>query len=191
MPETKINVRSPFVKKYQHANLISVKIAVYIYSGTKTSDKGTAKYKLRKFPVGNNDYVLVDYSEIIRDYITPTSTTPLNSNKDYIKWVEIEEIIDKEYVPDCSDVSGFAVAQDGTITFPTSSSSDTVISKVEFRADADFTPGTGTSIAFYGPNTSGSPISRQATAFIKIPSGFSGFQTDTKTCVLTVDQPSS
>ena len=191
MPETKINVRSPFVKKYQHANLISVKIELYIYSGTKTSDKGTVKYKLRKFPVNGNDYVIIDYSEIIRDYVTPTSTTPLNSNKDYIKWVQIEEVIEKQYVPDCTDVSGFAVAQDGTITYPTSSSSDTVISKVEFRADADFNAGTGTSIASYDANTSGSSISRQATAFIKIPSGFSGFQTEQKTCVLTADQPSS
>jgi hypothetical protein len=191
MPETKINVRSPFVKKYQHADLISVLIELYIYSGTKTSDKGTAKYKLRKFPINNNDYVIIDYSEIIRDYVTPTSTTPLNSNKDYIKWIQIEEVIEKEYVPDCTDVSGFAVAQDGTVTLPVSSSSDTRITKFVFREDGDFIPASETTPARFAANTSGSPISRQLTAHIKIPSGFSGFQTDTKTCVLTADQPSS
>jgi len=189
---TKINVRSPFVKKYQHTNLVSVAIELYVYSGTKTTDKGSSKYVLKKFPVNNNDYVLIDYSELIRDYIIPTSTTPLNDNKDYIKWVQIEEIIEKEYVPDCTDLSSFSVAQDGTVTFPVSSSSGTRITKFAFREDSDFIPGSETTPPSFAANTSGSSISRELTAHIKIPSGFSGFQgTDTKTCVFTADQPSS
>lgn len=189
MPETKINVRSPFIKKYQDPDLLSVGIEIYVYSGTKTSDKGTLKYQLRKYPVNGNDYVVIDYAEIIRDYIKPTSATPLNDNKDYIKWVQIEEVIEREYTPDCTDISGFAVAQDGTITFPTSSSSDTVISSVVFD-DLD-NPATGTSIASYDPNTSGIPRLITATAKIRIPSGFVGNQTDTKDCPLSTSQPSS
>lgn len=187
MPETKINVRSPFIKKYQDPDLLSVGIEIYIYSGTKTSDKGTPKYKIKKFPVGNNDYVLVDYSELIRDYTTPTSTTPLNSNKDYIKWVQIEEVIEKEYVPNCSDITGFAVAQDGTITAPISSVID--IAKREY-VNPDYA-GSETLPPSWNANTTGSPITRTVNVYINVPSGFSGHQSEQKICVLTADQPSS
>jgi hypothetical protein len=188
---TKINVRSPFPLKYQASNLVYVELDIYVYSGTKTVDKGTVKYSLKKYPISGNDYVIFELAEIIRDYLKPNNNLLSNNVGEYVKWVQIEDSVVAEYIPDCTDISGFAVAQDGTITFPTSSSAATLINKVVFREDSDFNPGTGTSIASYDPNTSGSPISRQATAFIKIPSGFNGAQNETKTCVFTVNQPSS
>lgn len=191
MPETKINVRSPFPLKYQASNLVYVELEVYVYSGTKTVDKGDRKYYFKKYPIDGNDYVVFELAEIIRDYLVPDNNLLSNDVSDYVKWVQIEDSIVTEYIPDCTDISGFAVAQDGTITYPTSSSSDTIISKVEFRADADFNPGSETTPPSFGANTSGSDISRQATAYIKIPSGYHGYSTQDKLCVLTADQPSA
>ena len=48
---TKINVRSPFYKRYSASGLTAVELEIFIYSGTKTTDKGTSKYKLKKYAV--------------------------------------------------------------------------------------------------------------------------------------------
>ena len=128
MPEVKVNVRSPFPLKYQASNLVYVELEVYVYSGTKTVDKGDRKYYFKKYPIDGNDYVTFELAEIIRDYLVPDNNLLSNDVSDYVKWVQIEDSIVTEYIPDCTDISGFAVAQDGTITYPTSSSSDTIIS---------------------------------------------------------------
>lgn len=186
---TKINVRSPFFKKYSGTNVEFVDLAIYVYSGTKTTDKGTVKYKIRKYPESGNDYVIVDLAEIIRDYLKPNVTTPLNSNIDYVKWVQIEDTITQDFIPDCTDITGFAVAQDGTITHPTSSSGTQTIRSVNFE-DLD-NPGTGTSIASYNANTTGSAVTRTARVNIAIPSGNFNSGQENALCVVTADQPSS
>jgi len=186
---TKINVRSPFFKKYSGTNLRFVKLTIYVYSGTKTTDKGTAKYKLTKYPVGNNNYVIFDLAEIIRDYIQANIKTPFNSNISYVKWVQVEDETVSDFIPDCTDLTGFAVAQDGTITYPTSSSGTLTINSVVF-VDVD-NPMTGTSLASYNANTSGLPISRTAKVNIRIPSNFYQPLDENALCVVTTDQPSS
>ena len=93
MPEVKINTRSPFYIKYQQSSLVSVALDIYIYSGTKTTDKGTAVLSISKKPIGANDYVIFELSQIIKEYLEPTISLPLDSNKNYIKWVQIESTI--------------------------------------------------------------------------------------------------
>lgn len=90
MPETKINVGSPFFKKYQKTGLNRVSVDVYVYSGDKEDDTVEKVYTLIKTPVNGNDYVIFDLGEIIKDYLQPTITTPLNSNVDYAKWVRLD-----------------------------------------------------------------------------------------------------
>ena len=186
---TKINVRSPFFRKYSGTNVEFVDLAIYVYSGTKTTDKGTVKYKIRKYPESGNDYVIVDLAEIIRDYLKPNVTTPLNDNIDYVKWVQIEDTVTEEFIPDCTDITGFAVAQDGTITYPTSSSGTLTIRSVNFE-DLD-NPMTGTSLASYNANTTGSAVTRTARVNIAIPSGNFNSGQENALCVVTTSQPSS
>lgn len=93
MPETKINTRSPFFVKYTQADIQKVVLDVYVYSGTKDTSKGTKVITLTGNPIGNNDYVTFELSEIISEHIKPTVKTPLNSNVDYVKWVQLESTI--------------------------------------------------------------------------------------------------
>ena len=68
---TIINTRSPFYKKVSNANLYSVKLELYIYTGVYTTSSVTAnkKYTLKKEAVGNNTYVTFELSKLIRDYM--------------------------------------------------------------------------------------------------------------------------
>lgn len=68
---TIINTRSPFYKKVSNANLYSVKLQLYIYTGVYTTSSVTAnkKYTLKKEAVGNNTYVTFELSKLIRDYM--------------------------------------------------------------------------------------------------------------------------
>lgn len=185
---TKINVRSPFPLKYQASNLVYVELDIYIYAGQKTTDKGDVKYSLKKYPVSGNDYVIFELAEIIRDYLQPNNNLLSNDVSDYVKWVQIEDAITVEYIPDCTDITGFAVAQDGTITSPTSSLIN--IAKREY-VNLDYA-GSETLPPSWNANTTGSPITRTVKVYINIPSGFHGHQGDEqKICVLTADQPSS
>lgn len=93
MAEIKINTRSPIFKTYQQYELQKVVLDVYVYSGTKTDDRGFRKIRVEKKPTGTNDYVIFDISELIREYLEPTLDLPLDDNKDYIKWVELEATI--------------------------------------------------------------------------------------------------
>jgi len=90
MPETKINIRSPFYKRYQQADLEKVVLDIYVYSGTKNTDKGSPVITLEKTPIGTNDYVIFELSEILKEYLEPNINTPLNSNITYVKWLQLE-----------------------------------------------------------------------------------------------------
>ena len=67
---TIINTRSPFYKKITNANLHSVKLELYIWTGVY-SDRAAShlRYTLTKEEVGNNNYVTYEFSKLIRDYM--------------------------------------------------------------------------------------------------------------------------
>ena len=68
---TIINTRSPFYKKVSNANLYSVKLELYIYTGVYTTSSVTAnkKYTLKTEAIGNNTYVTFELSKLIRAYM--------------------------------------------------------------------------------------------------------------------------
>ena len=70
MPTTRIKARSPYYKKYSHADLNYVELDIRIYTGSFTSGlAGTPKYSLKKYEIATNNYVVFEVSELIRDYI--------------------------------------------------------------------------------------------------------------------------
>ncbi len=66
---TKINVRSPFYIKANNSSLVSAKMQLYIYTGSITIDKGSAKYTITKNAIDSNTYVVFEISELVRDYL--------------------------------------------------------------------------------------------------------------------------
>lgn len=69
---TIINARSPYYVKIEPASgtLSSVEMDLFIYSGTITTDKpSTATYTITKDVIGSNNYVIFEFTELIRDYI--------------------------------------------------------------------------------------------------------------------------
>ena len=66
---TKINIRSPFYIKVSNVNALSAIMELFIYTGTFTTDKGTAKYTISKNGIGINSYVVFEIAELVRDYL--------------------------------------------------------------------------------------------------------------------------
>ena len=69
--ETKINVRSPFYYKVSPSSgdIDTVTLDLFIYTGTKITDKGTAKYSITKSRLGDINSVTFELAELIRDYL--------------------------------------------------------------------------------------------------------------------------
>ena len=66
---TKINLRSPYYVKASNASLASATMELFIYTGTFTTDKGTAKYTITKNEISSNNYVVFEIAELVRDYL--------------------------------------------------------------------------------------------------------------------------
>jgi hypothetical protein len=67
---TKINVRSPFYIKPSNGSLVSATMQLYIYTGVFTTNKpASAQYTITKNEIDNNNYVVFEVSELVRDYI--------------------------------------------------------------------------------------------------------------------------
>jgi len=62
----KINVRSPYYITHEASNLTSVKIEIYIYTGTQTTDQGDIIYTLVSNAIDAK--VSLEISELIKDY---------------------------------------------------------------------------------------------------------------------------
>jgi hypothetical protein len=70
---TRINVRSPFYIKATPTvgTLIRVQMQLYIYTGEKltTPTSSELRYTISKAPIGSNNYVVFEISELVRDYL--------------------------------------------------------------------------------------------------------------------------
>ena len=70
---TKINLRSPYYIKVSKTDLTSAQIELYIYTGSFTANDsvaaGTLRYTITKKPLGTNNYVVFEVSELVRDYL--------------------------------------------------------------------------------------------------------------------------
>ena len=66
-----INTRSPFYIKVSDSTLATVTLQLYIYEGAKdtTPDAADLKYTVTKSELENNNQVVFEISELIRDYI--------------------------------------------------------------------------------------------------------------------------
>ena len=94
---TKINTRSPFYTDTRFDNdLTKGELRLYIYDGTKNTDKGTAKYNLTKtnainYVISGFNYkgISFEISELVRDYLDVTFDGGYNQ---YNKWVTAEQL---------------------------------------------------------------------------------------------------
>lgn len=66
---TIINTRSPFYTKIASDPLSSVEFKLYIWSELQSARPATPEYTLTKSEINNNNYVVFEISELIRDYI--------------------------------------------------------------------------------------------------------------------------
>lgn len=83
-----INALSPYYLNYTDTNLTLVKVDLYIYTGTQTTDRGAIKYSIEKKPY--NQLVSIEVSSLVKDYLTTDLTTQA-------VWVDI---ITTKYISD-------------------------------------------------------------------------------------------
>ena len=71
--QTQINLRSPFYVKVKQTGLTSVRLDLHVYTGTFVSNANvpdsTKRYQITKEPIGTNDFVVFELSELIKDYL--------------------------------------------------------------------------------------------------------------------------
>ncbi len=83
----KINVRSPYYKKYTHNSLgyvdLTISVATGLLSGINSNDE---KYSLRKYVKGSDNYVVFEIAELVRDYITTDFDGTYNNQT---RWVRL------------------------------------------------------------------------------------------------------
>lgn len=106
-----INVLSPYYINYDDADLTLVKVDLYIYTGTQTTDRGEIKYTIEKKPY--NQLVSIEISELVKDYLITDLTTQA-------AWVDI---ITTKYISDVAQTPtteqhavfyGYGYFQDGS-----------------------------------------------------------------------------
>ena len=75
----KININSPVYLKIENTNLASCNLTLAIYSGAFNASPSTT-YELVKNEVGNNNYVIFEIGELIKDYISYSFSGTFGSN---------------------------------------------------------------------------------------------------------------
>ena len=75
----KININSPVYLKVENTNLASCKLTIAIYSGAFNASP-TTTYELIKNEVANNNYVIFEIGELIKDYIAYSFSGTFGSN---------------------------------------------------------------------------------------------------------------
>lgn len=90
--QTQINLRSPYYIKVSQTGLTSVTLSLYIYTGTFTANgsvaAGTLRYSITKKPLGSNDFVVYEVSELIRDYLEIEFNGSYNSEVVWINAIQ-------------------------------------------------------------------------------------------------------
>ena len=88
---TKINVRSPFYRKYSDVNLSYATLSLYIYEGVFSTDKpASPQYTLVKYPKGADTYVVFEISEFVKDYLDTSFDGTYTSQT---VWVELDTVL--------------------------------------------------------------------------------------------------
>ena len=107
---TIINTRSPFYKKITNANLHSVKLELYIWTGVY-ADRAAShlRYTLTKEEVGTNNYVTYEFSKLIRDYMI----TEYNNYSTDSLWVDAVITIYNDQNSSISNTTETFLAIDG------------------------------------------------------------------------------
>jgi hypothetical protein len=86
---TKINLRSPYHYKRSFASAAKIKISIYVYEGTQTTDRpATAQYVITKdvtTPTTGDPYAVFEISELVRDYLDSS----YNYYQSNCAWVDV------------------------------------------------------------------------------------------------------
>ena len=122
---TKLNARSPFYTASQFdQNLTKGELLLYVYTGTKNTDKGTAKYNLTKSNTisyqytgfGNLKGISFEISELVRDYLDVAFN---GTYTNYNRWVTVEQLfhISGTTVTGTNSSTGSSQLIDSSVTF--------------------------------------------------------------------------
>jgi hypothetical protein len=154
---TKIKVRSPFYKKVSNASLSYAVLKLYVYEGILTTNKpASPQYTITKKEVSDNNYVVFEVSELIRDFIGEApSNEPIWAEVD----VEMFDSSDASLGSDNSDYlafNGFGYFEDGVnplITEGLLQSNSTFYKQEGVTAKIPFSLEDTTEICFLGGST--------------------------------------
>tara|TARA_B100001175_G_scaffold179729_1_gene152637 strand:- start:7921 stop:9039 length:1119 start_codon:yes stop_codon:yes gene_type:complete len=75
----KVNINTPVYLKIVNDNLADCNLDIYIYSGTYQASP-TVTYQLRKNEVANNNFVIFEIGELIKDYIAYSFSGTFGNN---------------------------------------------------------------------------------------------------------------
>ena len=79
MARYKVNINTPVYLKISNTNLADCNLDIYIYSGTYQASP-TVTYQLRKNEVANNNFVIFEIGELIKDYIAYSFSGTFGNN---------------------------------------------------------------------------------------------------------------
>lgn len=95
----KINVRSPYYIHIEEQYLTSAKLELYIYTGTQTTDRGSAKYTINT-TAGLDNKITFEISELVRDYIETTFDGSYSSSSVWVDYQITRTLQSVEQTPD-------------------------------------------------------------------------------------------
>lgn len=109
---TKINVRSPFYIKVATTPLVSVALDLYIWEGATGARPASAQYSLTKTEIADNNYVVFEISELIRDYLV-TEYGNYSTNAVWVQWSATVDGGSPTFSAEYIGVDGYGYFEDG------------------------------------------------------------------------------
>lgn len=109
---TKINVRSPFYVKVATTPLVSVALDLYIWDGATGARPASAQYSFTKTEVADNNYVVFEISEFVKDYLV-TEYGNYSTNAVWVQWSATVDAGSPTFSPEHIGVDGFGYFEDG------------------------------------------------------------------------------